>query len=291
MTEHEKRRHQRARAQGLAAYLWIGGRMTSAILENISAGGLFFRSPRPVALGTPVTMRLVKPGMKKPIELSGFVVNGVSPKIALARGIAPGMGVQFNPIPSEQADRFFHLLDSLGLPPPTPEQLAPVELPPEALEEVLPVEPVPPVLPGAPEIEVVGTPLPEQSARAAPPPAAPGRPAPSGSSYAVHDAALRVPRPSQGPVAVARVGVQPPPSPPTDPVSFELEVPTTSPGIEHSADRAALMGHVTGLLNQLADANETLRQRDEEIARLRYELGRAHERIAELAQRLERLRS
>jgi len=271
MTDQEKRRHERARAQGMAAYLWIGGQMTSAILENISAGGIFFRSPRPVAIGTPVKMRLVKPGLKDAIELRGLVVNAVSPQLALERGIAPGMGVQLDPIPAEQAGRFTLLLEGLGLPPPSAEQLKPEPAPASAG----------PVVVGAAQDQapVLAPPSP-------PAPAVSPTPSLADATYEVHDAALRMPTPRVKPPAVSHEAKPAASIRAPDPVAFELAVPAGRPTYDEAEERARLMGHLTGVMNQLADATELLRQRDETIEQLRDTLAEARDEIQALKKQL-----
>jgi len=317
MEESEKRRHKRVRAQGMAAYLWIDGKMTSAILENLSAGGVFFRMPKPAPPGTPVKMRLVQPGLKKAVELSGNVVNYVSPSIAMARGIPPGLGVQFDSVPPEQEDVFTRLLNHLGLPPLEPQQLEPMQLEPLAVEPVA-AEPTPasgtqagPVLPGAPVAARVdpvpvaqGVPLKPVEPEPAPydlpltpvepasaPPAAPQEAASGSASfvdYKVHDAALKMGAKPAKPAPSPKPVVAPAPVPSSvnpEPISVEVQVPRRKKRAAVS-DVERLMEHVHQLMSQLTEANEIVRQRDQDIAALKLELERARLEMYQVKRRL-----
>jgi len=110
----EKRRYKRVRAQGIAAHIWVENMSSSAVIENISLGGLFIRTPRPLPIHTVLAIALVKPGLKRALRLSGRVVSTVDPVEAGRHSSAPGMGVEFDPPSSDAADRLNQLLVGLG---------------------------------------------------------------------------------------------------------------------------------------------------------------------------------
>ncbi|MBN2360883.1 MAG: PilZ domain-containing protein, partial [Deltaproteobacteria bacterium] len=247
-TMAERRRHKRATAQGLASYVWVGNRLSSAIIENISAGGLFYRAPKPVVPGTVVRVRLVQPGLKESIELTGSVVSAIEPSTALEHGIVPGSGIRFDPVPESQRERFNRLLGSLGL-PPIEVQPAPAARPPETLQGAEPV-------------------------------AASNEP--GQFSYRVYkaEAKLDLSRAQVAQVApVVPVAVEPKVQP--QPIEFEIAPPAQSkPGAPAEVETRRLMAHIQGLLKQLTAAEEKLRLRDREIAELRAELDEARAELA-----------
>ncbi|MFH1807735.1 MAG: PilZ domain-containing protein [Pseudomonadota bacterium] len=249
----DKRRYPRAPAQGIAAYVWLNEKLSSAIVENISAGGLFFRSPRPPELGTTVRVRLVQPGLKQAIEMTGTVVSTISPKDALAANQVPGAGVRFNKVPAAERERFDHLLAALGLPAVEAIQIAPA---------VLQVQPVAAPLSSSPPRSMSA---PVQRASSA-----------GLVDYQVHDASLRIealPLSALTPVhdtpsiprSVATVESLIP-----DPVEIQVEV--KAPSRRRVDETERLMQHVKGLMKQLAEMEDVLRQRDLQIDLLRQEL-------------------
>ncbi len=65
--------------------------------KNISKGGTFIKTKRPLPLGTRFLFRLTVPGQKEPFELNGEVVH------ASLDGDAAGMGIRF--VWSDDAER------------------------------------------------------------------------------------------------------------------------------------------------------------------------------------------
>ncbi len=57
--------------------------------KNISKGGTFIKTKRPLPIGTRFLFRLTVPGRKEPFGLNGEVVH------ASPSGDAPGMGIRF----------------------------------------------------------------------------------------------------------------------------------------------------------------------------------------------------
>jgi len=112
----EQRRHKRVSAQGIAAYIQVDDMSASAIIENISAGGIFIRTARPMLQHTPVQLNLARPGMRKPLLIGGMVVSTIDQETAAKRGSPPGMGIAFDPIGPDTGRRLERILKDLGLP-------------------------------------------------------------------------------------------------------------------------------------------------------------------------------
>jgi len=60
---------------------------------NLSHGGLFIKTVRPIPVGTELKLRFAIPNCKEVIETRGKVVRVVKPEDA--RGHQPGMGIEF----------------------------------------------------------------------------------------------------------------------------------------------------------------------------------------------------
>jgi len=60
---------------------------------NLSRGGMFIRTARPIELGTEIKIRFSIPGRKEKIETTGKVVRAV--RADDPHGPAPGMGIEF----------------------------------------------------------------------------------------------------------------------------------------------------------------------------------------------------
>lgn len=112
------RRHGRVRARGVASHLREGAhQITGLAVENLSRGGAFVRCAVPMPPGTPVMLDLVKPGLKRAVQLTGRVVSSVSADEASERRTQAGMGIQFDPYPAAVGERLTEILLSLGAGP------------------------------------------------------------------------------------------------------------------------------------------------------------------------------
>jgi uncharacterized protein (TIGR02266 family) len=85
------------------------------VVENLSAGGIFLRTPRPLPLGSYIELDLVRPGLKRAISVKGRVVGVLDAESAAAKNTAPGMGIQFFPLSEAARDRLGQVLQDLGL--------------------------------------------------------------------------------------------------------------------------------------------------------------------------------
>lgn len=63
--------------------------------KNISRGGTFIRTEKPLDIGTDFTFKLVVPRLEEPLKLNGRVQWVVPPEEAEAAGHEPGMGIGF----------------------------------------------------------------------------------------------------------------------------------------------------------------------------------------------------
>jgi len=73
--------------------------------KNISKGGTFIKTARPLDLGTRFTFALTVPALSEPVQLTGEVTWTLTPEQAAARGEEAGMGIRFIfEAASEQSD-------------------------------------------------------------------------------------------------------------------------------------------------------------------------------------------
>jgi len=101
-------------AKGVAARIDANERLGTCNIENISVGGVFIRTPTGMPLGMPVRVDLTKRG-GEPLQLSGRVVSVVSEAEAKRQDIAPGVGIEFDPMPITTEKQLHALLRDLGL--------------------------------------------------------------------------------------------------------------------------------------------------------------------------------
>jgi uncharacterized protein (TIGR02266 family) len=109
------RRHRRVAAQGIEAQVDAPETPEDCNIENISVGGLFLRTQTTMPLGMPVRVELAKPGLKRPLHVTGRVVSVVTEADARKHDIPPGVGIEFDPLPHETERRLHALLRDLGL--------------------------------------------------------------------------------------------------------------------------------------------------------------------------------
>ena len=63
--------------------------------KNLSKGGTFIKTSRPLAIGSHCHFTLTVPALSDPITLEGEVAWVLLPEVAKARGEEAGMGVKF----------------------------------------------------------------------------------------------------------------------------------------------------------------------------------------------------
>jgi len=84
----DRRKHQRAPIE-LKVQYWRFNSFFSDYAKNISKGGLFIQTPKPLPIGTQFLFRLGIPEQQAPFELRGEV------KWIESQEDSPGMGIQF----------------------------------------------------------------------------------------------------------------------------------------------------------------------------------------------------
>jgi type IV pilus assembly protein PilZ len=88
--------------------------------KNISKGGTFIKTARPLPIGTRFVFQLSVPALSEPVSLSGEVAWTLPPEQAEAKGAEAGMGIRFI-FADETARTSFEdlvekmMVDSLGL--------------------------------------------------------------------------------------------------------------------------------------------------------------------------------
>lgn len=110
----ERRKHPRVRTKDVAAHVHKNSSRSLCSLENLSVGGAFVRTSEALPVGTVTNLTVVRPGMKRGLQLTARVTASFSPSEASARGAIPGMGLQFQNVDSDLRVRLEGLLRELG---------------------------------------------------------------------------------------------------------------------------------------------------------------------------------
>jgi len=63
--------------------------------KNISKGGTFIKTGRPLPIGTNFIFSLSVPALSEPVQLTGEVTWVLPPEVAQKQGEEPGMGIRF----------------------------------------------------------------------------------------------------------------------------------------------------------------------------------------------------
>ena len=105
------RRHRRVGAKGITASIDAD----DCNIENISIGGLFIRTTKPMPIGMPVRVDLTKPGFASSLQVSGRVVSVVTEADSERLDSPPGNGIELDPMPIETEKKLRALLSELGL--------------------------------------------------------------------------------------------------------------------------------------------------------------------------------
>jgi uncharacterized protein (TIGR02266 family) len=245
----EKRKFTRVRPRGIMAHVRAPTSAFACQVENLSAGGLFLRTEQQLPRGTSLQIELVKPGGRKPIELSGLVAGVITPEEAAMARFIPGLGVQFTEIAADEANRLEELLTSLGV---------------DRGHAVVGSD-VRRTQPGIGTWTSEAEPVERRPSRSAQRPEA--APDPEAILRDISEALEA----DEAPLSTSKPALPPQPSAPP------------SPGAEAQPSEAArLMMQIRGLLFQLAEAQTRLRQREAEVEELRSELESAQKQIDQL---------
>jgi Tfp pilus assembly protein PilZ len=111
-----RRRHARVDGRGVAIHLHTKDASAPGLaIENISMGGLFVRSATALPLGTRVMLQVVRPGLRRAIELTGHVASVVTPVEAGVRSLVAGMGICLDTVVDADTERRLRaLVDELA---------------------------------------------------------------------------------------------------------------------------------------------------------------------------------
>src|SRR5260370_19650968 len=100
-----QRRHRRVRARGLAAHLRTEHGKATAMVENISLGGLFVRTDKLQEGGTEFFVDVLPPGWKRALTLQPRITSRVDAPASRISKRPPVIGMQFLPLDDEQPER------------------------------------------------------------------------------------------------------------------------------------------------------------------------------------------
>jgi type IV pilus assembly protein PilZ len=251
-----RRKHARVRARNVGAQLLTAHGRISAQVENISRGGVFVRTDRPLEVGSDVLVELVRPGLRRALTLAARVTSRIDATEGRLSRRMPGMGMQFVSLDARQDERLLELLHELG----APNDEAEVTLADDATEQELQAL----VLDDSPV--ALDPDPPEQSPQITPSPVRGG-------------VKFELPRHLADDLAgildefdPPRSQPPPPPSPPEEP-----QRPPAAAAAPEETLSQRLMVQIRGLVMQLADAQQQISQRDLEVERMREELENTRE--------------
>ncbi|MFZ5469875.1 MAG: PilZ domain-containing protein [Myxococcota bacterium] len=104
-----KRQHPRVRPKKIIVRVANQASMKNNYLRDLSQGGLYVRTDKPLPEGEEVALELIPPGWEQALVLTGRVVrSGVETDSEMSRG--PGMAVRFENLSPPTAERLAELL-------------------------------------------------------------------------------------------------------------------------------------------------------------------------------------
>ena len=114
-SQPDRRRADRAPIQLKVEYRRLNG-FFADYTRNLSRGGTFIRTEKPLPVGTVFDFQLFVPHLDEPLAVRGEVSWIVTTQQAVAAGKDPGMGIRFLDEGTERLDRTVERLmnDSLG---------------------------------------------------------------------------------------------------------------------------------------------------------------------------------
>ena len=98
--KQERRRNPRAEVELVIEYSDLE-HFCQDYARNVSLGGIFIETKRPLPAGSTVQLSFGLPGYSGRIRSSGKVVRSVSVEEARAQGVRPGMGIAFEDLSEE----------------------------------------------------------------------------------------------------------------------------------------------------------------------------------------------
>ncbi len=109
---HNARRSRRLHHELAVAYRTVGG-FLSDWATDISRGGLFINTRKPLPVGTVVKLIIQIPGAASPFDMVGRVARVAEGQDA--GGPPPGMGIEFTDIDRTKRDRIEEFVEKLRL--------------------------------------------------------------------------------------------------------------------------------------------------------------------------------
>jgi type IV pilus assembly protein PilZ len=100
VTDQDRRDNQRAPIELKVSYKRVNS-FFADYTRNISRGGTFIATARPLKLGTEFVFALEVPGLKEPLRLNGRVIWTTEPENA-TRANPAGMGIEFQYVDDEE---------------------------------------------------------------------------------------------------------------------------------------------------------------------------------------------
>jgi uncharacterized protein (TIGR02266 family) len=110
MSSDNKRRATRLHHEIPVAYRSVGS-FLSDWATNISQGGLFINTRKPLPVGTPVTIIVQLPGAKFPCELAGRVTRIT--EFDNKANMVPGMGIEFTTLDAARTQQIAEFVSRL----------------------------------------------------------------------------------------------------------------------------------------------------------------------------------
>lgn len=108
----KQRTSDRLQHELLVAYRTVDGFITDWAV-NISRGGLFINTDKPLPVGSTVRLVVALPGTQFPFDLAGKVIRVSEP--GNDAGQTPGMGVEFVDVDEEKRSRIERFVDRLRI--------------------------------------------------------------------------------------------------------------------------------------------------------------------------------
>jgi hypothetical protein len=109
-----RRRNRRIKAKGVFARLHTTEGSWLCMVANLSLGGAYIRSSKPLPPGTAVTIELSGGGFRGAVRVKGRVANILDLPKASAAGMLAGMGIGFDAMTEFDAEQLRRLLPSLN---------------------------------------------------------------------------------------------------------------------------------------------------------------------------------
>ncbi|MBI5545024.1 MAG: PilZ domain-containing protein, partial [Deltaproteobacteria bacterium] len=105
----DKRQHTRVKDPTVVVKIATVDKFRSYYLSDLSAGGVFIRSEKLLAMNTEMDVKLIAPGLTEPLLLHGRIVR-LETDEAARKANRVGMGVKFENLAPASAERLASLV-------------------------------------------------------------------------------------------------------------------------------------------------------------------------------------